>query len=242
LRTEVGWWFDRWICVKPWRFVGLNPRWRNAVAQDLPDASPGTDERKQAKQCHNDAAYGDAFFTDARLCFGNKVGDPLGDGAKLTITEFKERDIGLPDLRMCSSILTGCTLAGGTRIMERGVFAKRRFALSYSELALFFRKQQLRTLSLDTACGTLVQLALRESGIACGDRSGVAVLFVAAELRKCLLILMVGGSLPILQIHAIDVARISVGESGLTRDPVHFLASVEVAFVCRTLFCSFAHT
>ena len=94
---------------------------------------------------------------------------------------------------------------------------------------------------LSRACGTLVQLALREGGIARGDRSGVAVLFVAAELRKCLLILIVGVSLPILQVHAIDVARISVGESGLTRDPVHFLACVEVALIFRAQLGCLSH-
>lgn len=84
-------------------------------------------------------------------------------------------------------------------------------------------------------------MALCEGGNACGARSGVAVLFVAAELRRCLLMLLVGGSLPILQVHAIDVARISVGESGLTPDPVHFLASVEVALIFRPQLGCLSH-
>ena len=84
-------------------------------------------------------------------------------------------------------------------------------------------------------------MALRQSGIASANQSGMAVAFVLPELSKCLLLPPVSSSLPSVEICSVDVARISISKSRQARGPVHSLAGIKVAFVCRPLLGSFAH-
>lgn len=102
--------------------------------------------------------------------------------------------------------------------------------LLFPRLAFPLFRLQPDALPFEIRDDVSVEVAFPDCRIAGNERSGMTLTLVLSESSQCVMTL-VGDPLPGLQITAIGVIEIRIGQGGLARCAIPFLAGVEVALV-----------